>query len=80
MSPCIIQRQLGAANLGTTSIYLQGIDTDEINRHRARLTSGITRLLDIRSKRKPDRPIFASCSALRPRAQTPRQRLAARGL
>jgi site-specific recombinase XerD len=26
----IIQRQLGHANLGTTSIYLQGIDTDEI--------------------------------------------------
>ena len=25
-----IQRQLGHANLGTTSIYLQGIDTDEI--------------------------------------------------
>ena len=27
----IIQRQLGHANLGTTSIYLQGIDTEEIN-------------------------------------------------
>jgi site-specific recombinase XerD len=26
----IIQRQLGHANLGTTSIYLQGIDSDEI--------------------------------------------------
>ena len=26
----IIQRQLGHANLGTTSIYLQGIDPDEI--------------------------------------------------
>jgi site-specific recombinase XerD len=26
----IIQRQLGNANLGTTSIYLQGIDTEEI--------------------------------------------------
>ena len=26
----VIQRQLGHANLGTTSIYLQGIDTDEI--------------------------------------------------
>ena len=26
----IIQRQLGHANLGTTCIYLQGIDTDEI--------------------------------------------------
>jgi integrase/recombinase XerD len=26
----MIQRQLGHANLGTTSIYLQGIDTDEI--------------------------------------------------
>jgi integrase/recombinase XerD len=26
----IIQRQLGHANLGTTSIYLQGIDTGEI--------------------------------------------------
>jgi site-specific recombinase XerC len=25
-----IQRQLGHANLGTTSIYLQGIDTEEI--------------------------------------------------
>ena len=26
----MIQRQLGHANLGTTSIYLQGIDTEEI--------------------------------------------------
>ena len=26
----IIQRQLGHANLGTASIYLQGIDTEEI--------------------------------------------------
>ena len=26
----IIQPQLGHANLGTTSIYLQGIDPDEI--------------------------------------------------
>jgi site-specific recombinase XerD len=26
----IIQRQIGHANLGTTSIYLQGIDTEEI--------------------------------------------------
>jgi hypothetical protein len=26
----IIQRQLGHANLGTTSIYLQGIDPEEI--------------------------------------------------
>jgi site-specific recombinase XerD len=26
----IIQRQLGHANLGTTSIYLQGIDIEEI--------------------------------------------------
>jgi len=26
----IIQRQLGHANLGTTSIYLKGIDTEEI--------------------------------------------------
>jgi hypothetical protein len=26
----IIQRQLGDANLGTTSIYLQGIDNTEI--------------------------------------------------
>ncbi len=26
----IIQRQLGHVNLGTTSIYLQGIDTEEI--------------------------------------------------
>ena len=25
----IIQRQLGHVNLGTTSIYLQGIDTEE---------------------------------------------------
>ena len=28
--PNVIQRQLGHANLGTTSIYLQGIDTEEI--------------------------------------------------
>ena len=26
----VIQRQLGHANLGTTSIYLQGTDTEEI--------------------------------------------------
>jgi integrase/recombinase XerD len=26
----IIQRQLGHANLGTTAIYLQGIDPEEI--------------------------------------------------
>jgi len=26
----IIQRQLGHANLGVTSVYLQGIDTSEI--------------------------------------------------
>jgi site-specific recombinase XerD len=26
----VIQRQYGRANLGTTSIYLQGIDTEEI--------------------------------------------------
>jgi site-specific recombinase XerD len=26
----IIQRQLGHANLGTTSVYLQGIDPEEI--------------------------------------------------
>jgi integrase/recombinase XerD len=26
----VIQRQLGHANLGTTSIYMQGIDTEEI--------------------------------------------------
>jgi site-specific recombinase XerD len=26
----VIQRQLGHANLGATSIYLQGIDTEEI--------------------------------------------------
>jgi integrase/recombinase XerD len=26
----VIQRQLGHANLGTSSIYLQGIDTEEI--------------------------------------------------
>ncbi len=26
----VIQRELGHANLGTTSIYLQGIDTEEI--------------------------------------------------
>jgi integrase/recombinase XerD len=26
----VIQRQLGHANLGTTSIYLQGIDAEEI--------------------------------------------------
>jgi integrase len=29
----IIQRQLGHANLGTTSIYLQGIDPRGVHRH-----------------------------------------------
>jgi site-specific recombinase XerD len=40
----IIQRQLGHANLGTTSIYLQGIDPEEIiatvHMRRAPLMSG----------------------------------------
>src|SRR3954447_7093655 len=40
----IIQRQLGHANLGTTSIYLQGIDTEEIiatvhRRHRPMMSA-----------------------------------------
>ena len=26
----VIQRQLGHTNLGTTSVYLQGVDSDEI--------------------------------------------------
>jgi site-specific recombinase XerD len=30
VSLTVIQRQLGHANLGTTRIYLQGIDTEEI--------------------------------------------------
>ncbi|MDQ2894031.1 MAG: hypothetical protein M3Y09_00015 [Actinomycetota bacterium] len=30
MALVIIQRQLGQANLGITSIYLQGIDSSEI--------------------------------------------------
>jgi hypothetical protein len=36
----IIQRQLGHLNLGTTSIYLQGIDPDEI-------------IIAVRSRRAP---------------------------
>jgi hypothetical protein len=32
----IIQRQLGLANLGTTSIYLQGTDPEEITAVRTR--------------------------------------------
>jgi integrase/recombinase XerD len=34
----VIQRQLGHANLGITSVYLQGIDNSEIHRHRPRAT------------------------------------------
>ena len=54
----VIQRQLGHANLGITSIYLQGIDSSEIinivhNRHapmlpRQRRTS-VALLLDLSS-------------------------------
>jgi len=34
----IIQRQLGHANVGTTSIYLQGIDPEEIIANRPHTT------------------------------------------
>jgi site-specific recombinase XerD len=44
----VIQRQLGHANLGTTSIYLQGIDTEEIiatvHNRRAPMMSASARL------------------------------------
>ena len=44
----VIQRQLGHANLGTTSIYLQGIDTEEIiatvHARRAPMMSATARL------------------------------------
>jgi site-specific recombinase XerD len=30
----VIQRQLGHADLGVTSVYLQGIDNTEVIRHR----------------------------------------------
>jgi integrase/recombinase XerD len=42
----IIQRQLGHVNLGTTSIYLQGIDTEEI-------------ILAVNSRRAPMMPASA---------------------
>jgi site-specific recombinase XerD len=45
----VIQRQLGHANLGTTSIYLQGIDTEGDHRHRPRPA----RADDVRHRRTP---------------------------
>jgi hypothetical protein len=44
----VIQRQLGHANLGTTSIYLQGIDTEEII-----ATVHARRADDVRHRRAP---------------------------
>jgi site-specific recombinase XerD len=56
----VIQRQLGHANLGTTSINLQGIDIEEII-HRARTPSAD----DVRDSRaaaltKPRRPLSST--------------------
>ena len=46
----IIQRQLGHANLGTTSIYLQGIDPEEI-------------IMAVRTRRAP---MMSASAGLRP--------------
>ena len=62
----IIHRQLGHTNLGTTSIYLQGIDPEEI------ITSGAysSRADDVRQRRAPalnrTRPAGRQCGAPAP--------------
>jgi hypothetical protein len=53
----IIQRQLGHANLGTTSIYLQGIDPGEI-------------IATVRMRRAPICPPAPGCGSEREPATT----------
>ncbi len=64
----VIQRQLGHANLGTTSIYLQGIDIEEIistvHARRAPMMSA-TAGLQLWSIRKPGRERRARCARAR---------------
>ena len=76
----IIQRQLGHVNLGTTSIYLQGIDTEEI------IAAVNSRRAPMMPQRRPPAlnapgaqqerpgPRRRSCFALRDRQRTMRRR------
>ncbi len=57
----IIQRQLGHVNLGTTSIYLQGIDTEEI-------------IAAVSSRRAPMMPASAGLQSLRRRPSLRQER------
>jgi hypothetical protein len=75
----VIQRQLGHANLGTTSIYLQGIDTEEIiatvHARRAPMMSATAglQLQPTRKRREAHRalpPVLSETTAPRPRAST----------
>jgi integrase/recombinase XerD len=59
----IIQRQLGHANLGTTSIYLQGIDPEEI-------------IMAVRTRRAP---MMSASAGLRLQAPDRRERSGAPG-
>ena len=64
----VIQRQLGHANLGITSIYLQGIDTDEMHCHRPRQA----RTDDVGHRRTPaltSRPADSGSAADAPAAR-----------
>jgi integrase len=55
----IIQRQLGHANLGTTSIYLQGIDPEEI------ITWRVPDAADVTAVRTRRAPMISASAGLR---------------
>jgi site-specific recombinase XerD len=61
----IIQRQVGHTNLGTTSIYLQGIDPEEIIRHRPHTPCTD----DVRQRRTP--ALTRGCREERERVRAP---------
>ena len=64
----VIQRQLGHANLGKTSIYLQGIDTEEIiatvHARRAPMMSATAELRHRRTPSLTDRGAAAGGPAI----------------